>query len=64
MTPREFTSCPLEGLRERSRGGGGGPALGQQPLHLDLGRILGASVLEETLPQTQEDSDLCFGLGL
>ena len=54
----------MEGLRERSRGGGGGPALGQQPLHLDLGRILGASVLEETPPQTQEDSDLCFGLGL
>lgn len=48
MTPLEFTLCP-EGLQEHSRGGGGGRAAGQQPLHLDLGRALGASAQEEPL---------------
>ena len=63
MTPLEFTLCP-EGLQEHSRDGGGGWAVGQQPLHLDLGRALGASAQEETPPWTQEDGDLPFGLGL
>ena len=63
MTPLEFTLCP-EGLRERSRGGGGGPASGQQPLRLDLGGALGASAQEETPPWTQEDGELPFDLGL
>ena len=63
MTPREFTLCP-EGLQERSRGGGGGWAAGQQSLRLDLGRALGASAPEETPTWTQESSELHNSAGI
>ena len=63
MTPLEFTLCP-EGLQEHSRGGGGGRAAGQQPLHLDLGRALGASAQKSRSPWTQESGELPNSVGI